>query len=104
MNAHEVMNLVASFNQDDVIIIDWLDACTIAGDWTEKTEFYPEEEIKSHAYVSTSGFFFKVTDKGIVIVQSTSDDAISDGMFIPFGMILDIRKLEDVNVRANFTR
>lgn len=104
MNPHEVMNLMSGMSEGDAIIVDWLDACSMAGEWTEKEDFDPALEIESHAYVNSIGFLFKTLDKGVVIVQSISDSTISEAIFIPFGMIIEIRKLEDAHVAAKYNK
>jgi hypothetical protein len=81
---------------EDPVEIEWIDSCG-RGRWEARQEYerWADTTMVSHWSV---GYFLKLTDKAIVIVQSWakfSDDleSLSDAMAIPLIAVLQVRKL-----------
>lgn len=78
--------------KDDVVVIDWLDACADERAWIRNFNFKEHEDYMHHV---TSGFFIKRTKVATYVAQSKQKEgATIGGVFsIPNKCIIKIVKL-----------
>ncbi len=88
------IDIEKKFSRGEKVHVDWLDACSVAIEWTDKKDYQWTKDVYEHAEVESIGFFYDLDDKGILLTQNETRDSVSHAIFIPIGMIQKMRRLK----------
>ena len=82
------------FKKEDLIEVEWIDAASLAIDWTRRAEFDWAKELNEVAYINSIGYLYDYNDKFVLLSQNISKDTIAHIIAIPSGMVEKVRKLK----------